>query len=254
MATCLGESARSDHNQTIRTDPRNSGYFPNHEDPKSRVQRTHPFHRDKKDPNTRTTASNPVHDAAGSYRDHRRPVHRPYTTSAMSTANVPVASYFPTGYHDTVLPMGKYYPSNYERAHGQSRPTSATPSSPADIRSPGSTSAEAPDSARQVQLQQYQRQMLAQTEAAMRASQKKETQQSGSLGLNMRLNKPNAPRLHPLGSPGPVTPMELESSGATSAGATGAGGNYLDKGNAASRRSSHAGLTSPESTFSPRLK
>jgi len=215
------------------------GYFPNHEDPKSRVQRTHPFHRDKKDPNTRTTASNPVHDAAGSYRDHRRPVHRPYTTSAMSTANVPVASYFPTGYHDTVLPMGKYYPSNYERAHGQSRPTSATPSSPADIRSPGSTSAEAPDSARQVQLQQYQRQMLAQTEAAMRASQKKETQQSGSLGLNMRLNKPNAPRLHPLGSPGPVTPMELESSGATSAGATGAGGNYLDKGNAASRRSSH---------------
>lgn len=186
----------------------------------------------------------------------------------MGTANVPVASYFPSGYHDSPLPMGKYYPTNYERTHGQSRATSGTPSSPADARSPGSSGPTVggvqQDQARQAQLQQYKREMMAQaTRAAnevMGASQSKGSPQMGGLGLkgfpgmDMRfggqvMHKPNAPRLHPLGSPGPVTPMELESSGTTSASGSAAGGSYLDKGSGGSRRPSQAGLAPPDTSL-----
>ena len=166
----------------------------------------------------------------------------------MNTSNIPVASYFPTGHQDYVLPMGKYYPSNYERAQKSNRSMSGTSASSMDPRSPGLASPaspsllsppeQTPEMRRQLQLQQYKRDMIAQ---AARAANDVAAQQTRSglsstpnsasrgfkgltgVGFNgtAALHKPNSPRLHPLGSPGPVTPMELESSG---------GGSYLDKG------------------------
>lgn len=210
-----------------------------HEDPKQRVHRPHPFSNE-------TKARNPlVTDLDGTIRN-RRPIDHPKTTGAMGTTNIPVTSYFPTGYQDNALPMGKYYPSNYESAHKQgSTPSSASVASPADPRSPvlsGLSNPSQPAGSdsevrRKMQLQQYQRDMMAQASRAanevLGSAEDKNVSSprlgargfKGFHGMDMwfggsSLHKPNAPRLHPLGSPGPVTPMELESSGSS----------YLDKG------------------------
>ncbi|KAL6858243.1 hypothetical protein ACO1O0_005701 [Amphichorda felina] len=185
----------------------------------------------------------------------------------MATANVPVASYFPTGYRDNALPMGKYYPSNYESAQNQgSRPTSASPSSPAGSNSPGFSAFPNPpqqgasdaDVRLRTQLQQYKRDMVAQASRAASevlgtSDHNKESPSrfgprglKGFPGMEARfggssMHKPNAPRLHPLGSPGPVTPMELESSGSS----------YLDKDQGDGERSSQ-GLAPPGQSFTGR--
>lgn len=83
--------------------------------------------------------------------------------------------------------MGKYHPANYKNKNPpQTTPASAAQHArqPSDIKK---------------KLQQYQREMAQQ---AMMASRFANT--SGT--------KPISPRLLPLGSPGPVTPMELEES------------------------------------------
>ncbi|KFH43799.1 hypothetical protein ACRE_054290 [Hapsidospora chrysogenum ATCC 11550] len=143
------------------------GYFPMHEDPKQRVHRPHPFNETK-------ARNHLVTDLDGTVRN-RRPIDHPKTTGAMGTANIPVTSYFPTGYQDNALPMGKYYPSNYESAHKQgSTPSSASVASPADPRSPALSSLSNPSQPagsdsevrRKMQLQQYQRDMMAQASRA----------------------------------------------------------------------------------------
>jgi hypothetical protein len=153
---------------------------------------------------------------------------------------MPVTSYIPSGVHDSVLPMGKYYPSNYEKhsLHGQnesgnqeqsgnqehsggvasSRPPAADPRNNSDVRT---------------KLRQYQRDMIAQATLAIGSAARygKVVPTPAAMSLNgipMRAEplrgatpaKPISPKLVPLGSPGPVTPMELESSE----------GSYLDKG------------------------
>lgn len=181
----------------------------------------------------------------------------------MGSSNVPVASYFPTGYHDNPLPIGKYYPSNYEVVNNQqsggagvnsasSPSVNATPRSPhmspsgsVGPCSPGE--ALDPEARRKLQLQQYQRDMMARASRAATDIAESSSLPSPTLGdrdgspdnaqfgphslvamssVNMRFiapssHKPNSPRLHPLGSPGPVTPMELEASSAAASG-------YLD--------------------------
>lgn len=229
-----------------------------HEDPKERVHRPHPFYNESQ--TTRITAAT---DQDGTTRKRQTISHTP-TTAAMGTANIPVASYFPTGYQDNALPMGKYYPSNYESTRQGSRPTSASPTSPTGPTSPSfSTFPDPPQPAgadpevrRKMQLQQYQRDMMAQaSRAANEVIGSAEAEKDGSPRLGARglkgfpgmdvrlggsLHKPNAPRLHPLGSPGPVTPMELES-----------GSSYLDKGQPDDRRPSQ-GLAPPGKSFAAR--
>lgn len=229
-----------------------------HEDPNSRIHRPHPFHPQ----NRAATVQNHALGDGELLREieHITSVPQISTTSPtngnMSTthANIPVASYFPSGYSDSSLPMGKYYPSNYEsrkaaksKSKKNKKRTASTSSADADAEH---TSPEGPLSPTVVnaiesrrRLQQYQRDMMAQ--ASMRAYEllagssvkgkgsSKHANLQGLKGLPPNslslgpsaLRKPNSPRLHPLGSPGPVTPMELESDGVD--------GNYLNRGSAA---------------------
>lgn len=166
----------------------------------------------------------------------------------MARSDTPVTSYLPSGYHNSPLPMGKYYPSNYEQRNnknqGSHRPSvvgssvksdSQVPTRIGDPKLPATT----PESEVRRRLQQYKRDMIAQ--ATLAASEvmgeshgrksRGETRPEDLLALDMRLNapvhRPLSPRLLPLGSPGPVTPMDLESP---------TGGGYLDKGRTDGRR------------------
>ncbi|KAK0390602.1 hypothetical protein NLU13_0106 [Sarocladium strictum] len=218
------------------------GYFPLHEDPTDRVHRTHPFHHDTKAP-PHTVSAIPQAE----HTDSRAPARLQPTLVAASqqSASTQISSYLPAGFHDHPLPLGKYYPSNYEsrtNSTAQSnRPSSSNlmpPSSSSDSRittrsSVSSSSATIQDSEVRRKLLQYQRDMVAQ--ATMAATEVLGISTEGSTGSaalaqrnaalqELRLSapashKPISPRLLPLGSPGPVTPMELESAGTS----------YLDK-------------------------
>jgi len=201
------------------------GYFPLHEDPNSRIHRPHPFHRE----------NGPVRNHSVAEGEATAGTQKP---SMAAPTNIPVASYYPTGYSENSLPMGKYYPSNYERTQKQKKNRSA-PSSAGEPNSPVALS-QAPASSEaesRRRLQEYQRDMMAQVtsrahELLGRKSQGKNGSPkhkalagmkglpSASINLGPTLLRPNSPRLHPLGSPGPVTPMELETND----------GNYFNKG------------------------
>lgn len=149
-----------------------------------------------------------------------------------------LTSYVPSGLHSGALPMGKYYPSNYEKRSHQQKTTFNAPK-PAKSTSQvptytaaGSQKTRLEGDARQ-KLQQYQRDMVAQATLAARKVM------GGRQGQNLTIPgfppqglpvsapptvNPSSPRLRPLGSPGPVTPMELG----------GSEGSYLDKGRTAS--------------------
>ncbi|TVY44641.1 hypothetical protein LSUB1_G001835 [Lachnellula subtilissima] len=115
------------------------------------------------------------------------------------------------------IPAGKYYPSNYKSPATTrvSTPTSAAaPLPPTDLTLPSDT---AKKSKRQKssghernssdvkrKLQQYQRDMIAQ------ARQAKSRTGGKGLGFHIQMPKPVSPKLMPAGSPGPITPFELE--------------------------------------------
>lgn len=124
------------------------GYFPNHEDPTTRIHRPHPFQPDVNKakahsiqratesitigestlsaqplvprlpsssfvPNQKSTGHNQMAPPANS-------LQRPRSLSHAKTGT-PVSSYLPSGAHDVPLPMGKYYPSNYEKRSSSHR-------------------------------------------------------------------------------------------------------------------------------------
>lgn len=173
-----------------------------------------------------------------------------YTTSA-SGSHTPVSSYIPIGVHDNMaLPMGKYYPSNYEKNGNRSpprlRPSGIVNNPAAAVKS----ESQVPKLRRehthtrtgsevQRRLQQYQRDMIAQaTIAASALLENSGTDSSAALpgsstaatfrakapvGFSLknielgstliRSHKPISPRLAPLASPGPITPMQLDGNG-----------------------------------------
>ncbi|KAI1803689.1 hypothetical protein F4811DRAFT_323342 [Daldinia bambusicola] len=145
-----------------------------------------------------------------------------------SRSNTPVASYIPTGTTDSPLPMGKYYPSNYvkrkeeKRNRQQSRPPTSTPLPPMLSKSesliPTTRDSSAMGHSRNEsdakrRLQQYQRDMIAQATLALNGGNVNAAALSSlrTIGFTS-MPGPGKPRLAPLGSPGPVTPMELENS------------------------------------------
>lgn len=153
---------------------------------------------------------------------------------------MPVASYPAPGFHDSPLPMGKYYPSNYEQhqharihrravpSEAESLPSSMRHDSPLVRHSPLPPREEAAEAEARRKMQQYQRDMIAQAAMALGGTAKPGPGISlGGVAYKDKrlagpsLHKPASPRLHPLGSPGPVTPMDLE--------AVSAGG-YLEHG------------------------
>ncbi|RYP06673.1 hypothetical protein DL764_003019 [Monosporascus ibericus] len=132
----------------------------------------------------------------------------------------PVTSYNPSPYQENALPMGKYYPSNYEkRKVQQQRPhVSDVTSSPMKSDTHLTTARQGPmaghtrnESEAKRRLAQYQRDMIAQAAMALGGSSvnRAAVPTLANIGFSS-LPKPDKPRLQPLGSPGPVTPMELE--------------------------------------------
>lgn len=155
----------------------------------------------------------------------------------------PVTSYVPSGgFHETPMPVGKYYPSNYERRHNSNQHiprTSRNSLRPPTARGPTSVKSDTAvpqfnrtdshgrsDSEATRRLQQYQRDMVAQ---AYFAAQKATRELAGKEGASAALaaarshgapmamfqfpnapHRPASPRLEPIGSPGPVTPLALE--------------------------------------------
>ncbi|RYO89555.1 hypothetical protein DL766_004601 [Monosporascus sp. MC13-8B] len=132
----------------------------------------------------------------------------------------PVTSYNPSPYQENALPMGKYYPSNYEKRKMQKqRPQiSDITSSPMKSDTQVTTARQGTmagharhESEAKRRLAQYQRDMIAQAAMALGGSgvNRAAVPTLANIGFSS-LPKPDKPRLQPLGSPGPVTPMELE--------------------------------------------
>lgn len=153
-------------------------------------------------------------------------------TSASGSPHIPVSSYLPTGVHGyAALPTGKYYPSNWDRVHqsgasrqhgqhqmdmARSEPHAAGYLQPSHKRNGSDT---------KPRLIQYRRDMITQAIVSSNTMSQSNGSPAG-LGALLKGHKPLSPRLTPLGSPGPVTPMNLE-------GAAG-GDSYLTLGRPAS--------------------
>ncbi|KAI0021418.1 hypothetical protein F4780DRAFT_289333 [Xylariomycetidae sp. FL0641] len=283
------------------------GYFPQHED-QNRVYRPHPFQLDatkarqksiqraasketsSPDPlaaipdvsaadfttTTATTATTATTTPPAIMVD-RRPSQQPLQldvsrSGSSSRSTTPVASYMPTGAQDSPLPMGKYYPSNYEkrldekrRAQGSqpSSPETATPmlsGTKSEPRVP--TVGKSPtmghsrnESEAKRRLQQYQRDMIAQATLALNGGNVNAATLSSlrTIGFSsMSTPKPCKPRLAPLGSPGPVTPMELEGSEGGYLGAGGAAEAEIARAiQAEEERKRREGATSPAIDLGP---
>ncbi|KAK4200126.1 hypothetical protein QBC40DRAFT_73542 [Triangularia verruculosa] len=218
------------------------GYFPLHEDPQSRITIPHPFHNDadmarqyswQRAAESSHRAASPLSmsmsTSVRNEADHFPLSGQPAATSM--SAHTPAASYIPMGHHDgIVLPLGKYYPTNWERRHGkgpqQQRPsTVAKSASTTGHESQGQKLRREQGHARsgsevKRRIQQYQRDMVAQATMAARSVVANSAAlpvalgdgffSTHQLGANLLKTKPKSPRLAPLGSPGPVTPMSLE--------------------------------------------
>jgi hypothetical protein len=108
------------------------------------------------------------------------------------------------------MPVGKYYPSNYERrkAEKHGRQVSESRVTTTSNRQPPSPGHSRNESDAKRRLQQYQRDMIAQARMALNGGSTYTLQSLRSMGFGSPSN-PDKPKLEPLGSPGPVTPMEL---------------------------------------------
>lgn len=192
------------------------GYFPFHETSQRSLE-THPFNKPsstKENYNyhsememlTDSPLSTPA--AVTEPSQHNSPYHHQYTSQTPQEAAhfSAMSSQIPeTPPLISMPPLGKYHPANY-----QNKTTSISLKSPR--RQPTSHSSSRPISptyergksdikGNKQLLQKYQRDMIEQaTRGARRAG--------------ASIDNPGAPKLLPLGSPGPVTPMELEESSA----------------------------------------
>ncbi|KUJ08163.1 uncharacterized protein LY89DRAFT_677052 [Mollisia scopiformis] len=182
------------------------GYFPNYEDV-PRIYRSHPFGE------TKSKSESPITSASSSLMSSPASETTPRGgPGLMSPAFGPLSPSIP---EPLVKPMGKYHPANYKSpANTQvSTPTSAPRLLPPTNLSMPTTNKrntrdrpahghERKNSDIKRKLQQYQKDMIAQARSAA----------SSSIAGTMRgeRKEPNSPKLQPAGSPGPITPFELE--------------------------------------------
>lgn len=231
------------------------GYFPLHENPTCRIYKPHPFHLDvtKARHQSLSQAASygslpPTQRELGSPSTMAESMHAAKASSPLGRLHLhknidftSTTSYLPSSVHENALPMGKYYPSNYEasrRSQHSQLPSPAPSANPASFVGTLKPSLGASNYHRSSQcrsdsdatrrLQQYQRDMIAQatlaashvlgtvdrvTGANVAASASLhgapiQTLQLG--GAMIDRSKPTAPKLIPIGSPGPVTPMDLD--------------------------------------------
>ncbi|KAJ0123610.1 hypothetical protein J7T55_012075 [Diaporthe amygdali] len=230
-----------------------SGYFPFHEDPEERIHRPHPFHTAEKEARRDCDVESLARSFQGTKIDPPLPVpdRRASIPSApfsappgeypmlhavempSSRSHTPVTSYVPSGLHEAPMPVGKYYPSNYEQRQKKSHHTSRSDMRPISAGGPSSVKSDTvvpqlnrtdargrPDSEAKTRLLQYQRDMITQAQLAkQRLEDGGSSTNLAAAGLHgaslhklQKINSrgPRSPRLQPLGSPGPVTPLALE--------------------------------------------
>lgn len=215
------------------------GYFPFHEDPEDRIHRPHPFHTAEKEAqrdcdieslarSIESTQGAPSSAPERGAPSAPTPISAPPGQFPMlqaakmpsSRGHTPVTSYVPSGLHETPLPVGKYYPSNYEQRQKQTHHSSRSSTRPSSAVGPSSVKSDTvvpqinrtdprgrPDSEAKMRLLQYQRDMITQ---AQLAKQRVEDGGSSTYQKSSIPRGPISPRLQPLGSPGPVTPLALE--------------------------------------------
>lgn len=182
------------------------GYFPNHETIQNHYK-SHPFSRVR--PQETEEPSSPMSNNSSAVAS---PALSDITPKAPSLAfQTPI-----TAPETPILtmPMGKYHPSNYKLVSPSLSPApTSSPVQPLPTSSMSLPQSKAsnkrPHHERRTsdvkrKLQQYQRDMIAQ--ARLASSHHKATGAGGG-GI-----KPDSPKLVPLGSPGPITPFELEES------------------------------------------
>jgi hypothetical protein len=188
----------------------NRGYFPNHESP-TMASRPHPFHPRTTYPDSPTMSS--TSSLAASPASDTPKLHFDLLTPTLLNPAPAIPE-------PLLRPTGKYHPSNYKFP---STTTALTPSLPARPLPP--TNFTLPPSLQnrknkdrdrpanghvrktsdvKRKLQQYQREMIAQ--ARMSAHSIAAKTEGGK-------TEPLSPRLLPAGSPGPITPLELEMDG-----------------------------------------
>ncbi|KAH8816790.1 hypothetical protein F5884DRAFT_234224 [Xylogone sp. PMI_703] len=177
------------------------GYFPNHEEHRSSY-RPHPFGDSHgKSINRGSTPSSPLHNSSGEDSPTLGAISGP--ASALS----PLSPFNNAAPAPSVLtmPFGKYHPSNYKITATKVTTTAVAAPPPELSLPPAAKKAKSHNSNRNSdvkrKLQQYQRDMIEQAKLAS-------AQSGGEVGSH----KPVSPRLLPLGSPGPITPLELEES------------------------------------------
>lgn len=175
------------------------GYFPLHEDI-SRSYKPHPFHPESsfklasnlQSANNMPELDSPQFTPLGHSISHH--------TETMPTVRLPPASESlsmnnpnPVGM-SAPLSLGKYHPSHYKNKSAKTQ----TKNKPSDNDANAKNHARSSSDIRK-KLLQYQRDMVEQAAQAGR--------------ISIPTAKPTSPRLAPLGSPGPVTPMALEEAG-----------------------------------------
>lgn len=153
----------------------------------------------------------------------------------VSHSNTPVTSYLLPGFYDNPLPIGKYYPSNYEQRNSSQKTlqqpwsgslsSNTTRGSQMSLRTTDQSPLEIPESEVRHRLQQHKRDIIFQASKAASDLTRGSAISDKKLGDGMSLSgipipdirfaapalhKPSSPRLLPVDSPGPVTPMDLE--------------------------------------------
>ncbi|KAI5867711.1 hypothetical protein GGS23DRAFT_190722 [Durotheca rogersii] len=180
---------------------------------------------------TTPSAANPIAVAGQSTQTRSSKLTGSMERTLDTVSSTPVTSYIPTGTQENSLPMGKYYPTNYikrkeeKRSRKQGRPPTSNFAAPTGSKSESqiltardaSTIPLGPsrnESEAKRRLQQYQRDMIAQASLALNGGNVSAATLSSLRAIGFTsVSGPGKPRLAPLGSPGPVTPMELEGPG-----------------------------------------
>lgn len=144
------------------------------------------------------------------------------TAAAWRARTAPIIdAYNPTGIPGSTASLGKYYPTNYNKSSGAAG--SATLAPPAAPERTVSLSA----ADREHQLRQYKLDIISQTTQIARETLGRRAQSAACVaGVETALDertrksvalfgryKPTSPRIAPLLSPGPVTPMALDGNG-----------------------------------------
>ncbi|PMD33112.1 hypothetical protein L207DRAFT_175466 [Hyaloscypha variabilis F] len=198
------------------------GYFPHHESPTTVTHKKNPFSLNPKTIYPESPTMSGATSLATSPSELPTHILTPNLLGPLS----------PTIPEPLLKPMGKYHPSNYKSpaSTSVSTPTSHPSSSSAGMlppthltiptlqskrknksQNPARSGHERKSSDVTRKLQQYQRDMIAQARISAQTSMNMSLSRSVA-GAGQK-KEPNSPRLLPCGSPGPITPLELEMDG-----------------------------------------